>query len=139
MPNAAGSACVCGSRFSAFSAHHLAHARLELVADRFAEPRVQPADLTDRVGLHGAEVDVEEPVVGPAVAELHRPVHADRPVVDVQLAQIAPVEVVGETACDVGVYVGDGQDHVGRIAMGHHEAGIGEHPVQLVQRQHMRG
>ena len=72
------------------------------------------------------------------VAELHRPVHADRPVADVELAQVAPVEVIGETACDVGVYVGDRQQHVGRVAVGHHEPGVGEHAVEVVEREHVR-
>ena len=38
------------------------HPRLELGRHRFAQPVVEPAHLTDRVGLHGAEVDVEEAV-----------------------------------------------------------------------------
>ena len=101
---------------------------LELLGDRLAEPVVEPAHLADRVGLHGAEVDVVEAVVGAAVAELQRPVHARRPVLDVELAEVAAVEVVAEAADDVGVHVGDRQHHVGRVAVGHHEAGVGEDP-----------
>src|SRR4029077_7340091 len=79
---------------------------LRIPAHRLAQPAVQPTNLADRVGLHGAKVDVEEAVFGAAVTELHRPLHAARPLPHVQLAEVAPVEVVGETADDVGVDVG---------------------------------
>ena len=111
------------------------HPRLELVAHRLAEPLVQAAHLTDRVGLHRAEVDVVEPVVGAAVAELRR---ARSMPTDhcstLSSPEVPPVEVVGEAADDVGVDVGDRQQHVGGVAVGHHEAGVGEHPVEVVER-----
>src|SRR5882762_508006 len=79
------------------------HPRFELVGHRLAQPAVEATNLADRIGLHGAKVDVEEAVFGPAVAKLHHSVHADRPLLHIQLAEIAPVEMVGEAADDIGV------------------------------------
>src|SRR6202012_2303258 len=52
------------------------HPRFEFVADRLSQPRVQPADLMDRIGLHRAKVDVVEAFIGLAVAETQRSLHA---------------------------------------------------------------
>ena len=88
----------CGSRFSAFSAHHARIRDSNSSVTGSPSHAYRRAHLADRVGLHRAEVDVEEPIVGAAVAELQRPFHADRPLPDVELAEVAPVDVVGETA-----------------------------------------
>jgi hypothetical protein len=114
------------------------HPGLELVGDGLAEPRVEAAHLADRVGLHGAEVDVVEAGVGAAGAEPQRAVHAHRPVLDVELAEVAAVEVVGEQPGDVGVHVGHRHHDVGGIAVRHHEPGVGEGAVEVVEPQHVR-
>ncbi len=64
--------------------------------------------------------------------------HAQRPMLDVELAEIVAVEVVGEAADDVGVEIGHREDDVGGVAMGHHESGVGKDLVQGVEPQHMR-
>ena len=112
-----------------------AHRGLELFGDRFVQPAIEPAHLADGIGLHGAEADVVEAVTSAAVAELQRPVHADRPMLDVELAQIVTVEVVSEDAGDVRVDVGHGEDHVGRVAMRHDEPSVGKGTVQVIEEE----
>ena len=82
---------------------------------------------------------MSKPVFGTPVAETDRPLHADRPLPHVQLAEVAPVEVVGEAADDIGVDVGHREDHVGRITVCHNEFRVWEDAVEVVQRKHMRG
>ena len=45
---------------------------------------------------------------------------------------------VAELAADLGVDVGDRHHDLGRVAMGHHEAGVGEHLVEVVEPQQVR-
>jgi hypothetical protein len=113
------------------------HPRFELVGHRGPEPGVQPGDLADRVGLHGPKVDVVEPIVGTGRAEPQRPLHAQRPMLDVEPADVAAVDPGVERPDDVGVQVGHRQQDVGGIAMGHHESGVRDHRVQRVEPQHM--
>ena len=61
-----------------------------------------------------------------------------RPVLDVQPADVAAVDLVGERPDDVGVQVGHRQDDIGRVAMRHHESGVGKGGVQGVEPQHVR-
>src|ERR1700729_2502862 len=98
-----------------------AHPRFEFVANRLTQPRVQPADLMNRISLHRAKVDVVEAFIGLAVTETQCPLHADRPVLDVELAEVTAIQMIGETADDIGVEIGHRQDDIGRIAGGHHE------------------
>ena len=78
---------------------------------------VEPTHLADRIGLHGAEVDVVEPVVGAAVAEGQHALHAESTTAHVQPTDVLTVHVVGEDPDHVGVHVGDRQHHVGGIAV----------------------
>ena len=91
--------------------------------------------LAERVRLHGAEVDVVEPVVVAAVAERERPLHPHRPVLEVERTQVMKVDLLAEHAADLQVDVGDRDDDVGRVAMGHHEPRVGERPVELVEEE----
>jgi hypothetical protein len=115
-----------------------AHAVVELVGHRLTEPSVQTGHLGDRVGLHRAEIDVVETALS-ASAELDDAFHPDRPLVDVQLTEIAPVEVIGEATDNVGVDVRHRQHHVGRVSVRHDEAGVRESPTERAQREHVRG
>ena len=138
-PKSAGSALGCGSRFSALLAH-----QSRMPASNSSVTGSPSQAYSRRTSPTGSaamarEVDVEEPVSAPARRNLTARSHALRPMPDIELAQIAPVEVIGEPADDVGVHIGDRQQHVGGIAVGHHEAGIGENGVEVVQRQHVRG
>ena len=45
---------------------------------------------------------------------------------------------VAELAADLGVDVGDRDHDLGRVAVGHHEAGVGEHLVEVVEPQQVR-
>src|SRR5262245_29446498 len=65
-----------------------AHPRLERVAHRHAEPRVEASYFADRIGLHGAKVDVVEPVVGAAIAEREHALHARGPLRDVESTDV---------------------------------------------------
>ena len=64
-----------------------AHALLERVGDRLAQPGVQPAHLADGIALHGPEVHVVEAVVAVLGAEPQQPLHPHRPVLHVELAR----------------------------------------------------
>ena len=52
------------------------HSGFELSADGCPQPGVQAVDLTDRIGLHGVEVDVVEPLLGTVGAEPQRALHS---------------------------------------------------------------
>src|ERR1700733_8576393 len=73
-----------------------AHPCFELRADRDPQPCVQPGDLADRIGLHGAKVDVVEPIFCTVGAELQRPLHAPRPMFDVEPADVVSVDLGAE-------------------------------------------
>ena len=115
-----------------------AHALLEGVGDGLAEPRVQPPHLADGITLHGPEVHVVEAVVAVRVAEPQQPLHPRRPVLDVELAEVREIDVLAELAAHLGVDVGDRDHDLGRVAMGHHEAGVREHLVEVVEPQQVR-
>ena len=57
---------------------------------------------------------------------------------DVQPADVRTVEMVGEHAGDVGVDVGDREDHVGRVAVRHDEPRVRKRAVEVFEEQDVR-
>ena len=78
------------------------HPCLELFTHWDPQPRVQTGDLPDRVVLHRAKVDVVEPIPGD-LPKFQRTIHTQRPVLDIQPADIAAVDLAAERPDDVGV------------------------------------
>ena len=53
--------------------------------------------------------------------------------------EVAQVEVVGEPAGDLGVQVRHRHDDLDRVPVGHHEPGVGEHLVEVIEEQQVGG
>src|ERR1700761_1363272 len=79
------------------------HPGFELRSDGHAQPRIQAGDLPDRIGLHCTEINVVEPILSAAGAEVQRPLHAQRPMFDVELTDISTVDLITERPDDVGI------------------------------------
>ena len=129
-----------GSRFSALCAHQVRMPASNSLGDRLARARRTSARTspTGSAAIARKSMSKNRSSAPPVRGTCSARSHPDRPLGDVQLAEVAAVDVVAEPADDVGVDVGHGQQHVGRIAVGHDEAGVREDRVEVVQRQHVR-